>query len=70
MPVLESSPTPIAYDIEGAARAIGYSIFPIKQAIARGDLTPRYANSKPIILHDDLYEWAHSLPVDKPGASS
>ena len=63
----QPAPTPIAYDIAGAARAIGQSVATIKRAIELGDLTRRYPNRKPIILHDDLYEWAHSLPVDKPG---
>lgn len=61
------SGTPIAYSLKGAAAAIGHeSTWEIKQAITRGDLTPRYPNSKPMILHTDLLEWAESLPVDKP----
>ncbi len=59
--------TPIAYSLKGAAAAIGHeSTWEIKQAIAKGDLTPRYRNSKPMILHSDLKEWAETAPVDKP----
>ena len=58
--------TPVAYSLKGAAEAIGQSIDSIKAAIARGDLTPRYPNSRPIILHKDLEAWAESLPVDRP----
>ena len=57
--------TPIAYDLEGAARAVGLSVFPIKQAIKAGDITPRYSKSKPLIGHDELVEWFANLPLDK-----
>lgn len=57
---------PIAYDLAGAAEAIGQSVITIKRAIAKGDITPRYPNRKPIILHADLLAWAESLPVDRP----
>ncbi|TFB96563.1 MULTISPECIES: hypothetical protein [unclassified Cryobacterium] len=62
----QSSPTPIAYDVEGAARAVGLSVFPIKQAIASGDLTARYSKSKRLIGHDELVDWFNHLPVDRP----
>ncbi|MCU1440004.1 MAG: hypothetical protein JWP85_1001 [Rhodoglobus sp.] len=60
------APVPIAYSINDAARAIGQSVPTIKRAIAKGDLTPRYPNSKPIILHEDLLAWARALPVERP----
>jgi hypothetical protein len=56
----------IAYTILEAAQAVGYSDWVIKKAIAAGDITPRYANSKPIIPHTELVAWVESLPVDKP----
>jgi hypothetical protein len=65
MKATRGASTPIAYDLEGAARAVGLSVFPIKQAIKAGDLTPRYSKSKPLIGHDELAEWFASLPVDK-----
>lgn len=58
---------PIGYSMAGAARSLGHeSISAIRKAIDRGDLTPRYANARPIILHDDLMAWVRSLPVDRP----
>jgi hypothetical protein len=65
-----SAPAPIAYSIPEAANAIGYSEAQLKKFIAAGDITPRYATTKPTILHSDLLAWAESLPVDKPGAAS
>lgn len=57
---------PIGYDIQGAANAIGQSKSTVEGLIRSGELIPRYMNSKPIILHDELHEWAHRLPIDKP----
>lgn len=57
---------PIAYDLKSAAQAVGYSEGTLRLAINRHELLPRYANSKPIILRDELYEWAHSLPYEPP----
>ena len=64
------SPTPIAYNYDDAAAAVGLkSVFTIREAVRRGELIPRYPNSKtPIILHTELLAWAESLPVDKPEA--
>lgn len=61
---------PILYSLEGAAEAIGQSKWTIEELIRQGELIPRYPNSKPGILHTDLYEWAHRLPVDKPDRKS
>jgi len=57
---------PIAYSVEAAAAAVGYSEATIRLAIQRGELAPRYANSKAIVLHDDLHAWVHSLPSEPP----
>lgn len=57
---------PIAYDIKAAGAMVGYSEGTIRLAISRGELFPRYANSKGIILRDDLHEWAHNLPYAPP----
>jgi hypothetical protein len=57
---------PIAYNIQGAADAIGQGVDVIRDAIRRGDLTPRYPNSRALIGHADLLEWFDNLPVDKP----
>jgi hypothetical protein len=64
----ETPRVPISYDFAGAAEAIGQSIDTIKAEVRKGNLTPRYPNSKPVILHAELVEWAESLPVNRPGA--
>ena len=61
-----AAPTPIAYDVQGAALAVGLSVFPIKQAISAGELTARFSGSKRLIGHDELVEWFNHLPLDKP----
>lgn len=59
----------LAYDYAGAANATGVSEATIRRAVARGEIFPRYPNSKPVFLATDLQEWLESLPVDKPVAS-
>jgi len=61
---------PVGYSVQGAAAAIGQKEDTIKKAIAKGDLTPHYPNSKAVILFDDLLEWARTLPIDKPAVRS
>lgn len=56
----------LAYSLDEAAEEVGYSRRVIQMAIAKGDITPRFANSKPIISHAELEAWVESLPVDKP----
>lgn len=58
------TPAPLAYTIEDAATASGYSRETIRLAINAGDLTRRYANSKPVILAEDLLGWLRTLPVE------
>ncbi|GAA4145313.1 hypothetical protein GCM10023068_18460 [Leifsonia shinshuensis] len=67
---LRPAPRPLAYSIEDAARASGYSISVLQRAIARGELSKRYANRKGVILADELDEWLHSLPTEPPGGAS
>lgn len=62
---LETPRNPIAYTIDQAAEAVGLSTFPIRQAIDKGELSPRYSGTKPLILHSELVEWAESLPLDR-----
>jgi len=57
----------IAYSIEEAAEATGYSTDTIRRALRNNDMTARYANTKPIILATELTEWAESLPTEAPG---
>jgi excisionase family DNA binding protein len=56
----------IAYSVEEAAAAVGYSDWTIRQAIKNHELFPRYAGRKAVILHDDLYEWVANLPLEPP----
>lgn len=56
----------VAYSIEEAAEASGYSTDTIRRAIRNSDMTARYANSKPVILATELTEWLESLPTEAP----
>lgn len=58
--------TPVSYDLESAAAAVGLSERELRRVIAAGDLTPRYRGRKPLILRSDLLEWVESLPTSKP----
>lgn len=57
----------LAYNLEEAAQATGYSVTTFRTAIRRHDLLARYANSKPIILADELQDWLRSLPTEPKG---
>lgn len=54
----------IAFSIEEAAEAVGYSTDTIRRAIRNNDLTVKYANTKPIILATELQAWAEALPSE------
>lgn len=58
--------TKLAYSIEEAAEAAGYSTDTIRRALRNSDMTARYANSKPVILATELSEWLSSLPTEVP----
>ncbi|WP_307076564.1 helix-turn-helix domain-containing protein [Arthrobacter pascens] len=65
-------PTPIeksklAYSLEEAAGATGYSTSTLRIAIRRHDLIARYANTKPVILAEELLNWLRSLPTEPRG---
>ena len=57
----------LALNYQEAAAATGYSASVLRIAVRRGDLTPVYANAKPVFLVSELQEWLKALPVDKPG---
>lgn len=57
----------VAYSIEEAAEATGYSTDTIRRALRNSDMTARYANSKPVILATELTEWLEALPTEAPG---
>lgn len=56
----------IAYTVAEAAEMVGYSERTLKQAIADGNLVPRYANTKAIIRHVDLEAWVDGLSAESP----
>jgi hypothetical protein len=60
-----SKPTPLSYSIKGAAEATGISTSLLEQFIARGDITPKYVNSKRVITADELQAWLDSLPIER-----
>lgn len=66
MSAVRAAAAPLAYTIEDAAIAAGVSKSTLNRAIANGDITRRYPNSKPVIMADELAAWLESLPVDKP----
>lgn len=66
-PALPIDKSKLAYNLEEAAAATGYSASTLRIAIRRHDLLARYANTKPIILADELQEWLRSLPTEPKG---
>jgi hypothetical protein len=57
----------LAYSIDDAATAVGYSADTIRREVDKGNLSVRYANRKPIILRSELEAWLESLPSERPG---
>lgn len=56
----------LALPLPAAALASGYSEDVLRLAIRRGDLTARYANTKPVIRLAELDEWLAALPTEAP----
>ncbi|MEO5314193.1 hypothetical protein PV772_08735 [Pseudarthrobacter sp. CC12] len=56
----------LAYSIQEAAEATGYSSDTIRKALRNNDLVARYANSKPVVLAEELADWLRSLPTEAP----
>lgn len=54
----------IAFTIEEAAAALGYSTDTVRRAIRNNDLAVKYYNTKPIILASELQAWAEALPSE------
>lgn len=57
---------PLAYDINGLAKACGRGRSAIFEDIAAGRLIARKAGSKTIVLHGDAVAWLEALPVREP----
>jgi hypothetical protein len=47
-----------------AAVATGYSVGALRNAVAKGDLFPVYANSKPVFTLTELQGWVDALPLE------
>lgn len=56
----------LAYTLDEAAAATGYSRRVIDIAIQQNNLIARYANSKPVIEEAELRRWLQSLPTISP----
>lgn len=54
----------LALTLPEAAEAVGYSLESVRAAIRRGELAPAYANSKPVVMVEELERWLRSLPAD------
>ena len=60
------SAPPIAYTMQAAAAACGLSVSTLRAAIIKGTLVARWVGRKPIIRHEDLWEWIDELSRDDP----
>ncbi|MFK3835793.1 hypothetical protein [Microbacterium sp. NPDC087868] len=58
-------PQRVALNLKDAAAACGYSVDSIRFAIDRNELVPAYANTKPVIMVEELVRWVPTLP-DQP----
>lgn len=67
---LRAKPQPLAYSVKDAAAAAGISPSLLEQLIARGDLHPRWVNSKRVIPATELQAWIDNLPYDRAGVAS
>ena len=65
---LRSKPQPVAYAVKDAAEAIGISPALLEQVIARGDINPRWINSKRVIPAAELQAYIEALPYDRETA--
>ena len=56
----------LAYNYRLAASMADVSIEKLRQHVDRGELTPSYIDSKPVIMHEELERWLRTRPSDKP----
>ena len=63
---LPGEPSPrVVYSLEDAAAECGVSPGFLRDFVIRNNLIAHYANSKPIILAEDLRAWVRSLPEER-----
>ena len=56
----------IAYSLPNFAKAVDLSIEKVRQHIERGELTPSYVDSKPLIMQEEGLRWLRSRPAERP----
>jgi hypothetical protein len=57
-------PSKLAYTVDEAGRATGYSAAFIRAQIRKSHIIARYGNSRPIIPADELRRWVDTLPEE------
>lgn len=60
----------LAYNYRLAASMADVSVEKLRQHVERGELSPAYIDSKPVIMHEELERWLRSRPTDKPEKKS
>lgn len=55
----------ISYSLAEAAFAVGVGQTKIEAAVTSGELSPRWIDSRKVILAADLLEWVASRPTEK-----
>ena len=56
---------PILLSVSHAAEAVDLSERELRRAIAASELVPVFRGTKPLILRDELDEWARNLPRER-----
>ncbi|WP_089908879.1 helix-turn-helix domain-containing protein [Leifsonia sp. 21MFCrub1.1] len=64
-PSAMSAPRRVAYTLSAAAEECGVSPSFLREFVNHNDLVVHYANSKVIILAEDLHSWIESLPTER-----
>lgn len=59
--------TPVSYNIDDAAAAVGVSKFTLWGEIRAGRLTAHYPTSRPLILASELERWVQSASTTGRG---
>lgn len=62
--VAGTQPLALALSLPEAAKATGYSLESIRKAIKRLELMPAYANTKPVVMVEELIRWLRERPID------
>lgn len=59
-----TQPLTLALPIAEAAKVAGYSLETLRKAIRRDELMPSYANTKPVVMVEELIRWLRTRPID------